>query len=54
MVYANGSKYVGRFYLGEREGLGLFECYDGERYEGEWKANLKEGCFKGLKKYIYV
>ncbi len=44
-TYANGSKYVGNFSLGEKDGVGEFIGYDGENYKGEWKLNMRHGYF---------
>lgn len=43
-IYVNGDVYEGGYLHGKREGKGRFEAVSGgECYEGEWKADRKQG-----------
>mgnify|MGYP006109477875 CR=1 FL=1 len=42
--YPQGDSYFGYFIDGIREGRGLYRyASNGEKYDGEWKANFKDG-----------
>jgi hypothetical protein len=41
--YSNGNKYEGEFKNNKPHGKGVYTWLNGELYEGEWKAGLKEG-----------
>lgn len=46
----DNSRYVGEYYRGKKQGLGIYQWSDGSRYEGEWFDNLLHGYVK----YIYL
>lgn len=41
--FADGSKYVGEFKNGKRNGRGTYSSLSGERYEGDWKDDRRNG-----------
>lgn len=41
--YSNGERYVGEIVLGLREGFGTYHYQNGEKYEGHWLKNAKNG-----------
>lgn len=43
IIYPNGNKYVGETVKGKYHGYGVFEWNDGDKYEGEFKDNLRHG-----------
>lgn len=43
MVYADGSRYVGRMFKNMRRDYGVFRAVDGEVYEGQWKKDMRHG-----------
>ena len=43
--WANGSIYSGDFKDGEKHGYGEFSSATGEKYNGEWAFNQRNGKF---------
>ncbi|MBC9786148.1 hypothetical protein H1S01_16915 [Heliobacterium chlorum] len=43
MTYEDGSKYLGDFKNGYRDGWGTYRWYNGDWYEGDWKKGLEDG-----------
>jgi hypothetical protein len=41
--WTDGSRYVGEFRNGVRNGHGVFQCEDGSRYDGEWADDVRHG-----------
>ena len=43
MNYPDGSKYVGEWNMGMRDGHGILSFPDGSTYVGQWKEDKKNG-----------
>lgn len=43
MTYANGDRYVGETYKGERHGYGIYYWSDGQFWFGQYRHNLRDG-----------
>ena len=50
MIYSNGSKCIGDWLNGKRNGNGVYIYNDGDIYDGEYKDNKKHG----FGKYIFA
>ena len=48
--YNDGSRYVGEFKNGKRDGKGIYYYHTGNSYEGDWKDDKREG--KGVYYYF--
>lgn len=42
-TFAKGSTYHGGYFDGARHGWGVCRYYNGDYYEGEWRAGLRHG-----------
>ena len=55
-IFNNGSKYVGRWKLGDQHGQGTLTYTNGNKYVGEWKNSKKNGygryAFANGNKYV--
>jgi hypothetical protein len=40
-IWADGSKYIGEFYLNKKHGKGIYEWNDGRKFEGIWDCGLR-------------
>ena len=43
IIYKNGNIYEGEFYQDLFHGKKIFYFKDGDKYEGDWKNDLKDG-----------
>lgn len=49
LEYSNGERYIGEVANGMREGYGTYYYQNGEKYEGQWIKNTKNGKFFYIK-----
>lgn len=43
LEYSNGERYIGEVGNGVRDGYGTYYYQNGEKYEGQWVKNTKNG-----------
>ena len=43
MMYPDGSKYVGQWKEGMKNGRGVYDYANGDKYEGGWLDDAKHG-----------